>query len=171
MESKDVKLQEVPLYEAPPQYNEIVPSANPVYPAPNVQYGPSPSPIVLIQQEPTYQARIVLQPNVQRYQRSANSHLLWSVLNTLSCFCVGQWILLCSIPALIYSCKVNQGLQNGHYSEAAQNSRGARMFNIIASWFLLIFVVLTMIYFVSLYQYNYLHLDYTNVSYSDLESD
>ena len=64
---------------------------------------------------------IVYQPTVystNAYFSTANgnqsriqTHLGWSILNTICCLCIGSLILFCSIPAMIFSFKTAEHLR------------------------------------------------------------
>lgn len=118
-------------------------------------------------------AAIVVQPVCNSKScpsRSENleprSYLSWSLANTLCCFCVGQWVLLCSLPALIFSCNVRTKLTAGQVREARNNSMSARFFNLVATLFILLFIVFCLAFMVPLYSrnmfYTYSHQLYQN---------
>lgn len=99
------------------------------------------------------------------------SYLSWSLANTLCCFCVGQWVLLCSLPALIFSCNVHTKFTAGQVREARNNSMSARFFNLVATLFILLFIVFCLVFMVPLYSrnmfYAYSHQLYQNQLYQN----
>lgn len=100
---------------------------------------------------------IIYQPTVYETRNQRNrygdmyieTHLGWSVLNTICCLCVGSMVLFCSIPALIFSFKTQENLRNGNFNEAQTNSKLAHMFNTLATflWVMIMIFGLFMVVF------------------------
>lgn len=96
---------------------------------------------------------IIYQPTVyetrQHQPYAIETHLGWSLLNTICCLCVGTMVLFCSIPALVFSFKTQQHIRNGNFSEAQTNSKLAHIFNSLATflWVMIMILGLFMVVF------------------------
>ena len=65
-------------------------------------------------------------------------HLGWSICNTICCIFSGFFVLFCSIPALICSCRAKDLALSGRYEEARNSANCSRMLNIFATIFVAI---------------------------------
>lgn len=134
--------------------NEKIYTADPFasQPSPPPAYQPS-FQTAYTNQPPT----IIYQPTVYETRSQRNrygdmyieTHIGWSVLNTICCLCVGSMVLFCSIPALIFSFKTQENLRNGNFNEAQTNSKLAHIFNTLATflWVMIMIFGLFMVVF------------------------
>ena len=109
--------------------------------------------------------QIQIEPSSSPAEDPPRSYISWSLTNTLCCFCVGQWILLCSLPALVFSCNVHTKLIAGRLHEARNNSSSARFFNLLASLFILLFFILGLAFMLPFYSRNMLLHTYSLYQY------
>ncbi len=86
----------------------------------------------------------------------SETYIEWSILNTLCCFCTGTLVLLCSLPALCYSIKVQELNEMQRYTEARRVSIYARKFNQFATCIVIYILILTFVLVTRWHSYHYL---------------
>jgi hypothetical protein len=84
-----------------------------------------------------------------------DTYLEWSIFNTICCIFTGAIVLFCSIPAMIFSCKTRELIENRRFELARQASKYSKALNIIAS-LIIIQCLIVSIVLASLWHRSYL---------------